>query len=205
MHISEGVLSGPVVAGGFVVASGLSALALRKIGQDEIPRLSVMGAAFFVSSLIHVKVGFTSIHLTLVGLMGLVLGGRCVLAIAVGLLFQAVMFQHGGLSTLGVNTTVFALASLLVHYCFVLLARALSQRPVLLSLAAGLLTALAILFGAFLILAAILLSGEELAGLGYVFSAGQSVLALAEGIITGLVVRQLLSLKPQMLCAFRAS
>ena len=81
-------------------------LAAWRIRDEEMPRIAILTAAFFVSSLIHIRVGPTSIHLLLTGLVGVLLGRRAALAIAVGLLLQMLLIGHGGWSTLGVNTCV---------------------------------------------------------------------------------------------------
>jgi cobalt/nickel transport system permease protein len=205
MHISEGVLSGPVVIGGFGVTAGLSALALKRVKRSEIPKIAVMGAAFFVSSLLHFKVGVTSVHLTLAGLVGIVLGPPAVLALLTGLFFQAVMFQHGGLSTLGVNTVIFAVPALLAWLAYSGLAPVAGERNTPRALVAGAASGLAVLVGAALVLLALRLSGEELTGIGYLFSAAHGVLGLLEGAVTFIVVGQILRVKPQMIDAGFAS
>jgi cobalt/nickel transport system permease protein len=63
------------------------------------------------------------VHLVLNGLLGVVLGPFAFLAILVGLFFQAVLFQHGGLTTLGVNATLMGVPALLVGAVFGLGAR----------------------------------------------------------------------------------
>jgi cobalt/nickel transport system permease protein len=201
MHISEGVLDAKTVIGGYIVASGLAAVALRKIKNENIPRVSVMGACFFVSSLIHFKIGVSSIHLTLIGLMGIILGPSSILAIISGLFFQAVMFQHGGLSTLGVNAVVFGLPALFTYLVFKSVARKLRQKKILLSLAAGITTGFSILLAAFLVLLILLTSDKGLMGIAVVFSTSHAVLSVIEGGITYLVVWQILRIKPQMLVA----
>ena len=65
-----------------------------------------MTAAFFVASLIHVSIGPTSVHLLLNGLLGVIVGRRAPLAVLLGLTLQAVLFGHGGFTTIGVNTCV---------------------------------------------------------------------------------------------------
>jgi cobalt/nickel transport system permease protein len=199
MHISEGVLDARICIGGYAVAAGLTALALRKIRREDIPKISVMGAFFFVSSLIHFKVGISSVHLTLVGLLGIVLGFPSVLALLVGLFFQAVMFQHGGLSTLGVNTTVFAVGALLVYGGFSLFVRKVGKRSILISLVGGILSALGVLVAALMVILIIRLSGEELVEMSFVFSVSHSVLAVVEGVITFFLVQQILRIKPEIL------
>jgi len=120
VHLSDGVVTWPWLAGGWAGAILLVLLALRGLavqvrdGDDSaIPRLGVMTAAFFVSSLVHLPLGGVSVHLLLNGLVGLVLGVRAPVAIAIGLAFQALFFAHGGLTTLGLNTVVVGLPALL--------------------------------------------------------------------------------------------
>jgi len=70
------------------------------------------------ASWIHIPIPPTSVHLVLNGLLGVVLGYYAFPAILIGLFFQAVMFQHGGLTTLGVNATVMGVPALLAYYIF---------------------------------------------------------------------------------------
>src|SRR5438132_11685586 len=118
VHISDGVLAGPWLAGGFVVAALLAVLGAWRIRDEEIPQVALLTAAFFVASLIHVRVGPTSVHLLLNGLVGVVLGWRAGLAIPVGLFLQAALLGHGGMTTIGVNSCVMVLPALLASYLF---------------------------------------------------------------------------------------
>src|SRR5262245_40067178 len=113
VHISDGVLTVPWVAAGWVVAAVLVSFAAWRVGEAEIPRIGVLTAAFFVASQIHVPLGGVSVHLLLNGLVGVVLGRRAALAITVGLTMQALLFGHGGLTTLGVNISVYAVPAML--------------------------------------------------------------------------------------------
>ena len=62
-------------------------------------------AALFIISLVHFPIpGGTSIHLGLYGLAGLLFGIRAIPILFVDLLFQGLIFQHGGLLSVGVNT-----------------------------------------------------------------------------------------------------
>ena len=118
MHISEGVLSGPVLITGAVLAAGGVAAGLRRMEPDRVPAVALLSSAFFVGSLIHVPVGPVSMHLVLNGLAGLVLGWMAFPALLVGLALQAVLFQFGGLTTLGINTLNMALPAVVVSYLF---------------------------------------------------------------------------------------
>src|SRR5204863_9158826 len=113
VHISDGVLTWPWLVGGFALAAPLLWAGAWRLRDDEIPRVAILTAAFFISSLIHIRIGPTSIHLLLSGLVGVVLGPRAGLAIGVGLVLQVLLIQHGGYGTLGINTCVMALPALL--------------------------------------------------------------------------------------------
>src|SRR5262249_2936782 len=118
VHISDGVLSWPVLAAGWALAGLLALLAARRIADEDLPRIALLTAAFFVASSIHVKLGPTSVHLLLVGLVGVVLGRRAPLAILIGVTLQAALIPHGGFSTIGVNTCTEALPALLAGWLF---------------------------------------------------------------------------------------
>lgn len=118
VHLADGVLAWPWLAGGFALAGLLALLGAWRIRDDEIPQVALLTAAFFVASLVHVRVGPTSVHLLLNGLVGVVLGWRAALAIPVGLVLQAVLLQHGGFTTLGVNSCVLVLPALLTWHLF---------------------------------------------------------------------------------------
>ncbi len=116
MHISEGILTMPVLAGGAALTTIGTAIGLKKIDYDKIMPISLLTATFFVATLIHVPVGPGSVHLVLGGLMGILLGWACFPAILVGLLLQALLFQYGGIYVLGVNTFNMAVPALCCYY-----------------------------------------------------------------------------------------
>jgi len=123
MHIPDGILPAAVSAAGYATAGAATWHSLRQINQKEdpresIPKASLLTAAFFVASWIHIPVPPTSVHLVLNGLLGAVLGYYAFPAILIGLFFQAVMFQHGGLTSLGVNATIMGVPALLAHFIF---------------------------------------------------------------------------------------
>lgn len=125
MHISEGVLSAPIlISGGALTACG-TFIGLKRLDTDRIMSVSMFTATFFVASLIHVPIGPASIHLVLNGLLGIMLGWVSFPAILIGLLMQAIFFQYGGLVVLGVNTFNMALPALAVFY----LVRPLMKKP----------------------------------------------------------------------------
>jgi cobalt/nickel transport system permease protein len=197
MHISEGVLSGPVLAVGAAVAAAGVAVGLRKLDEQRLPRAAVMASAFFVASLIRVPVGGSSAHLILNGLTGLVLGWVAFPAILVALLLQAVLFGYGGLTTLGVNTVAMAAPAVA---CYGLLSGTLRRaRPRAVFLAGSAAGVLSIGLGCVLVAAALYASGRE-------FTLAIKLLVLAhlpvvavEAIVTGSVAGFLRKVRPEVL------
>ena len=123
MHIPDGILPASVCVAGYATSGVATWYSLRKINQREDPRAgvpaaSLLTAGFFVASWIHIPIPPTSVHLVLNGLLGVILGYYAFPAILIGLFFQAVMFQHGGLSTLGVNATMMGVPALLAYGVF---------------------------------------------------------------------------------------
>src|SRR5207302_5573020 len=82
------------------------------------PRIALLTAAFFVASSMHIPVPPASVHLLLNGLVGVILGWRAPLAIAVGLLLQALLLGHGGFLAVGVNTCVVTVPALVAWALF---------------------------------------------------------------------------------------
>jgi len=118
MHLSDGILPLPVLAGGVALAGALAFYGAQGMREEETPRVAVFTAAFFCASLMHFKVPPTSVHLLFNGLLGVVLGRRALLAIPVGLFLQATLLGHGGLTTLGVNASMFGLSAGLAGWVY---------------------------------------------------------------------------------------
>ena len=118
MHIAEGVLSPAVLGGGAVLALAGTAQGLRRLEYDRLVAVGILSAAFFVASLIHVPVGLASAHLVLNGLVGVLLGWAALPSILVALLLQALLFQFGGITVLGVNTFTMGFAAVASWYVF---------------------------------------------------------------------------------------
>ncbi|MBL8228145.1 MAG: cobalt transporter CbiM [Bryobacterales bacterium] len=113
MHIADGII--PNLWCG--AAHGISWTALywlgRKVETDEVVRLGMLASASFVVSLIHFPLGGTSVHLGLYGLIGILAGRRAFPVIFAALVFQTMLFQHGGLLTLGLNSVNMGTGALL--------------------------------------------------------------------------------------------
>ena len=83
MHISEGILSGPVLISGAALTVAGTAIGLKKLDYEQIAKAGILSAAFFVTSLIHVPIGPASVHMILNGIIGLLLGWGAVPVILV--------------------------------------------------------------------------------------------------------------------------
>ena len=118
MHIAEGVLSPAVLGAGAVLGAAGVAWGLRRMDAGRIMEVGILSAAFFVGSLIHVPIGVTSAHLLLTGLLGVLIGWAAFPAILAALLLQALLFQYGGLTTLGVNTFTMGSSAVLAWYAW---------------------------------------------------------------------------------------
>lgn len=133
MHIPEGMLPGAICAAGYGLTSAAMWLSLRQIKKRDnpradIPKASLLTAAFFLSTFILIPIPPTSVHPMLVGLIGAMLGYYAFPAITVALFFQAVLFQHGGLTTLGVNAFLFGASAIIAHYVYTACKRLLANR-----------------------------------------------------------------------------
>lgn len=195
MHISEGVLSGPVLAAGAAASLAGIGLGLRKLEGEALVRTGVLSAAFFAASLIHIPIGPVSIHLVLSGLMGAMLGWAAFPAIFVGLVLQALLFQFGGLTALGVNAAVMG---------FPAVACGLAARPLLHksgpAFAAGAFACGALsIFGSLVLLyLSLVFSGEALSVFAGLFFWTHLALMGIEGVITMLILGFLKRMRPEL-------
>jgi cobalt/nickel transport system permease protein len=201
VHVSDGVLAWPWVVGGFVVAGLLALLGAFRIRDEEIPRVALMTAAFFVASLIHVKLGPTSVHLLLNGLLGVVLGRRAPLAILVGVGLQALLLGHGGVSTIGVNACVMTIPALLAGWLFAALARERWMRHAWFRFALGCLVGALAVLATTALNAAVLIWGaaEDVRAAAVLVFLAHLPIVVIEGVVLGFAVGFLARVKPEML------
>lgn len=197
MHIAEGVLSGPVLIGGAAVSITGTAIGLKKIEYKDMPKIAVLSSAFFVSSLIHIPVGPTSAHLILNGLAGIILGWASFPALLLALFLQAILFQFGGLTTLGVNTATMASSAVL---CFIMFKWLVKLPNQVWNFVGGLLTGFFSVFGAGIFVAlSLFLSGEIFSPVAKMIVIVHIPVMIIEGILTGFVILFLKKVKPELL------
>jgi cobalt/nickel transport system permease protein len=200
VHISDGVLSPTVIAAGWAATAILLTLTLwrskrREEPLEQIPKISILTAAFFVASLIHISLGPTSVHLILNGLLGVLLGTLAYPAIFVGLILQAFLFQHGGITVIGVNTFNVGIPALIVAFIFKK-GYSAGVNPSVLGIICG---GLATLITALLMALVLVTTGEEFTEVAYAAIAAHAPIMIVEALVTGSVVGFLLKVKPEML------
>jgi len=197
MHISEGVLSASVLATGVILTAGGVSLGLKKMDYERIPEVAVLTSAFFVASLIHIPIGPSSVHLVLNGLMGLLLGWIAFPAILVGLGLQALLFQFGGLTSLGVNTLNMAFPAVVSFYLFRLFNRKYNRYTFIFS--GFLCGVIGILGSALLVAISLVTTGEAFLTAAKLIVVAHLPVMIIEGGITAAAVVSLNKVRPELL------
>ena len=197
MHISEGVLSAPVLITGAVLSAAGVAIGLRKMSYDKIPQVAVLSSAFFVASLIHVPIGPSAVHLVLNGLLGILLGWMAFPSILVALSLQALLFQFGGFTVLGVNTMIMAAPALFAYMLFSPLVK--RERIPLVATGGFLAGMTGIAFGALIVAFTLIWTGESFVNVAKVIMITHIPVMIIEGIVTAFCVVFLKKVKPEIL------
>jgi len=196
MHISDGVLPVSVALGSYVVSAAICAWSVKRTRSDDLPKVAVLTAAFFVASLVHLPFGPTSVHLLIPGLVGALLGPSAFLAIALGLVLQCLLFQFGGITALGANLLMMGLPALLAGLIFYHIKGETKNRRILVgALCGGCATICSALFLALLLAT----GGEDFFGVAKLALLAHIPVVLIETGVTAMVVSFLLKVKPELL------
>lgn len=198
MHISEGVISPEVLAGAAVLTVAGTFIGLRKIDDVEIPAMGILSAAFFVASLVHVPAGPVSVHLVLNGLVGMLLGWRAFPSILVALSLQAMIFQFGGITTMGINTLNMAAPAVFCYLCLGWCKKPGVSDKVF-AVAAFLCGFLSVFFAAVMVGFTLFLSGDAFLQAAKVAAVAHLPVMLIEGMLTASCMIFLKKVKPEML------
>ena len=197
MHISDGVLSAPVWIGGYAVTAGMVAATMKKMKVEQMPKVAVVTSAFFVASLIHIPIGPTSIHLILNGLVGTILGPMAFVSILLGSALQALLFQHGGITTIGSNAVMMGVPAFLAYKIFSLRKVFIfKSNEAVFGFLAG---ALAIFFAVLILATLLVTTGSEFIGVAKYAALAHLPIMIIEGIVTGFIASFLMRVKPEML------
>ena len=188
MHIADGVASLPLLAGGGAIAAAGVAVGLSRLKDEQIPRAALLSAVIFVgSAIIRLPIGPSSAHPILNGLAGLVLGWTAMPVFLIVLFLQALLFQFGGITTLGINTVTMGMPAVVCYYCFAPVIRRVQSARFAFGI--GALAAVITLILSFMLwVTALLLSGKELVVIVKLAALPHLVLIVAESMFTGFVV-----------------
>jgi cobalt/nickel transport system permease protein len=184
VHIADGILQTEWWIAGFIVLGFLLIPASKLDMEKELPTLAILSAMFFAVTLIHIRIGGTSVHLLLNGLIGLILGWRAPIAILVGLVLQAALLGHGGLTTIGINSVIMSLPALVAY---VITPRGwLRKSP----FRVGFIVGMSVTFSSSALNGLVLLLGgiAPFQTIAMIILGAGSVLAIIEGLITGTIL-----------------
>jgi cobalt/nickel transport system permease protein len=196
MHISDGVLPLSVTVGGYVASAALVAWSARRTRSEELPKLAVMTAAFFVASLVHVPFGPTSVHLIIPGLTGALLGSSAFLSIGLGLLLQSLLFQFGGLTALGANALMMGLPALVCGWFF---QRFKGRTQLRQAFVGGLAGALGTALAAIILAILLVTGGEDFFGVAKIAMLAHIPVIIIEGVVSAFTIGFLARVKPALL------
>jgi cobalt/nickel transport system permease protein len=199
MHVSEGVLSGPVLISGAALAAVGTAIGLKKLDYDRIANIGMLSAAFFVASLVHIPIGPANAHLILNGVVGLLLGWTAFPAILVALALQGAFFQFGGITTLGVNTIIMALPA---ACCYLIFGQLVLKSPRITAVAAFACGFLAVLLSGLFVGLSLVFTEENFLEVSGIIIVAHIPVMIIEGIITAICVTFLRKVRPEMICGY---
>lgn len=199
VHISDGVLPPAMLAAGFALTAFLLYYSCTGIKAEEIPKISLITAAIFVASLVHFPVGPTSVHLVMNGLAGILLGRRAYASVFVALTLQALFFQHGGLTALGVNALNIGLPALLAWQLFEHRRGLCTPRRE--TVFGGMAGGLAVLASVLMVSLELLALGEAFKEISVLLIGAHLPVILLEAVVVGGVAGLLVRVKPEMLAS----
>lgn len=197
MHISEGVLSGAALIAGWAGTAACTATGLKKTDTNKIVRTALLSSAFFLASLVNIRIGPSSTHLSLLAPMGLILGWSAFPAMLVALFLQAILFHFGGLLVLGANTFIMGIPAVLVHVLFGKMIR--SENKIFSGIMAFIAGAAAVLMGACLVGVFLGVSDKNFLEASKLLFYAHIPLALIEGAVTSFMIMFLRKTSPEFL------
>jgi len=209
MHIPDGFLTLYVIIPTFIITIAFWAISLKKIKltDQQVPIMGLLTALFFAAMMMNYPIiGGTTAHLLGGASIGLILGpfAGCI-SVTIILVLQAFLFGDGGLTALGANVLNMGIIGVFVPcIIFLVMNKALKIKATTTLFAT-------IFISAFVgdLLAAIS-AGIELGLSQPVFQYGlsvavpamainHSIIGVAEGIVTVILIGTLLKLRPDVL------
>ena len=198
MHISEGVLSTQILIAGWAGTCAGVALGLKKTSDYKIVRTALLSSAFFLASLVNIRIGAASTHLSFLAPMGIILGWGAFPAIFVALSLQAILFHFGGFIVLGANTFAMAFPALFVYLIFGKIIRE-SDNKIKIMIFSFIAGALAVIMGASIAGAFLGLTDKNFLTAIKLLLIAHVPLALIEGLATAFLISWLKKAAPEFL------
>ncbi len=215
MHISNGIINGPVSLAYAVIAVVLLALALNRARQDLSDRLAPMAglvAAFiFAVQMLNFPV--------LPGVSGHLLGGALAatlvgpwvgaLCVSVVLIVQALIFADGGVSALGLNIANMALLGTAVGYIVVIaLMKMLPRNASGVGIAVFVASVISVVLASQGFVLQYYLGGDVDLTVGYgqisaAMAGVHTLIGLGEGLIAAITVTTVAKVRPDLVYALR--
>jgi len=197
MHIVDGALSSPVLISGAVLSVIGVFIGLKKMDYERLPLIGVLASVFFIASYIHLPLGFSSVHLIMNGLLGIILGWVAFPALLVALLLQVIFFGFGGLLVLGVNTFNIALPAVIIYYLCYKGVR--NDSPKVAAIWAAMGGALAIFITALMVAFSLALSGESFVLAAKAVVPAHIPIMLIEGFVSYSAMYLIHTVKPEFI------
>jgi len=199
MHIPDGFLSTPVTLGTIGVSVTALTYSFKKVNQtikpEQIPLMGLLASFVFMIQLFSFPIGVgTSVHLTGALLLSILLGPRAgFIIMAVSLLALSLLFQHGGIFSLGANLLNMGLVGCFVGYGFYRLIPGERWSLIIAGVGSGIISA---------ILCALELAASNMLEMSVALKTMMliyGVTGLIEGTITLLILDFLRKIKPELL------
>ena len=204
MHIPDGWIDLPTSAAGIAVAGTAVAVSARRaaaaLKENAVTTPAVVAAYLLVAELLVVPLGLgTSAHIVGTGLAAILVGPSvAILCVSVVVVLQALVLADGGVTAIGLNIVNNGVVPALVAYW---LFRALYRATGRLVPAAGVAAAVSTLAAGAAAVVEFVAGGTSVVPAGAVAAAlgiGTLVVAVVEGVLTGLIVRIVHRLRPDL-------
>ncbi len=208
MHIPDGFLSPSIIVVSYVIAVAFWAYSFKrvKIELDErmVPLTALLTALFFAAQMMNYPIiGGTTAHILGGASLGIILGPSTgLISMTIILVLQCLLFGDGGITALGANVLNMGIVGVFIPYIlFTFIMKSTKGKGVFIG---------ALIGGLVGDVLAALMAGLEL-GLSVptflygisiavpVMALHHSVIGVAEGIVTAVLLRVLISSKPEVL------
>ncbi|MEA2684895.1 MAG: cobalt/nickel transport system permease protein [Actinomycetota bacterium] len=207
MHIPDGWIDLPTSAAAAAVAATAVSVSARRAAADLKEKATttpaVVAAYLLVAELLVIPVGLgTGAHLIGAGLAAVLVGpALAIVCVTVVVIIQALVLADGGVTAIGLNVVNNGVVPALVAWTVFRAATRAPRPAVRPPVAAGLAAGVATLAAGAAAVVEFTLGGTDVipaSAVATALGAGHLVVAVLEGVLTGLVVRVVHRLRPDM-------